>query len=184
MQQLVILLLINFPRHGSGIFTPIIRRSDCGVGCFATYPTQCTQLASRLSNITTVTTGQINICSENAVCPPEDGRKDARNMLRNNWLTIKSLIVASSWSQIYLLLENVDIRVGREDITYLCRKIVPMLTARVHFLSLPSTNIASLFFLTTTFATLVRLVFLISLGESADRPHARRYMTNGSCQLK
>ena len=73
---------------------------------YATYSTQCTQLASRLSNITTVTTGQINICSENAVWPPEDGRKDARNMLRNNWLTIKSLIVASSWSHIYLLIRE------------------------------------------------------------------------------
>ena len=53
-----------------------------------------------------VTTGQITICSENAVWPPEDGRKDARNMLRNNWLTIKSLIVASSWSHIYLLIKD------------------------------------------------------------------------------
>jgi len=69
----------------------------------ATYSTQCTQLASRLSNITTVTTGQITICSEDAVWPPDDGRKDARNMLRNNWLTIKSLILASSWSHTYLL---------------------------------------------------------------------------------
>ena len=73
----------------------------CGVGCLpqATYSTQCTKLASRLSNITT---GQITICSEKAVWPPEDGRKDARNMLRNNWLTIKSLIVASCWLHIYL----------------------------------------------------------------------------------
>jgi len=38
----------------------------------ATYSTQCTQLASRLSNITTVTTGQITVCSDNAVWPPED----------------------------------------------------------------------------------------------------------------
>ena len=68
----------------------------------ATYSTQCTQLASRLSNIKTVTTGQITIRSENAVWPPEDGHKDARNMLRKNWLTIKSLTVASSWSHIYL----------------------------------------------------------------------------------
>ena len=29
MQQLVILLLINFPQHVSGVFTPILRRSDC-----------------------------------------------------------------------------------------------------------------------------------------------------------
>jgi hypothetical protein len=36
------------------------------------------------------------------VWPPEDGRKDARNMLRNNWLPTKSLNVASSWSHLYL----------------------------------------------------------------------------------
>ena len=71
-----------------------------------TYSTQCTQLASRLSNITTVTTGQITICSENAVWTPEDGRKDTRNMFRNNWLTIKSLIVASSWYRLYLLIKD------------------------------------------------------------------------------
>ena len=29
MQQLVILLVINFPQHVSGVFTPILRRSDC-----------------------------------------------------------------------------------------------------------------------------------------------------------
>ena len=75
----------------------------CGIGC---YSTQCTLLASRLSNITIVTTGQITICSENAVWPPEDGRNDARNMLRNNWLTIKSLIVACSWSHVYLLIKD------------------------------------------------------------------------------
>jgi hypothetical protein len=40
----------------------------------------------------------------NTVWPPDDGRKDARNMLRNNWLPIKSLIVASSWSHFYLLI--------------------------------------------------------------------------------
>jgi hypothetical protein len=87
----------------------------------ATYSTQCTQFASWLSNITTVTTGQINICSENAVWPPEDGRKDARNMLRNKWLTIKSLIVASSWSHIYLLIKDarsLKHKVHKYDIQY------------------------------------------------------------------
>ena len=29
MQQLVILLVINFPQHVSGVFTTIMRRSDC-----------------------------------------------------------------------------------------------------------------------------------------------------------
>jgi hypothetical protein len=99
---------------------PILRRSDCiftaygylsccdccdvgELACQVTYSTQCTQLASQLSNITT---GQITICSENAVWPPEDGRKDARNVLRNNWFTIKSLIVASRWSHIYSLIKD------------------------------------------------------------------------------
>ena len=33
-------------------------------------------------------------------------RKDARNMLRNNRLPIKSLTVASSWSHLYLLIKD------------------------------------------------------------------------------
>jgi len=112
------------PRHVSSINMPIFRRTNfiftaSGTATLckrlyttvwsrlpATYSTQCTQLASRLSNVTTVTTRQINICSENAVWPPEDGRKDTWNMLRNNWLTINSLIVASSWSHIYLLIKD------------------------------------------------------------------------------
>ena len=50
--------------------------------------------------------GQKIIGSENAVWPPDDGRKYARNMLRDNWLPIKSLIVASSWSHLYLLIKD------------------------------------------------------------------------------
>ena len=113
MQQLVILLLSIVPQHVSVVFTPILRRSDCVFTayvylscCDCCYVGECTQHASRLSNITTVTTEQITICSENAVWPLEDGCKDDRNMLRNNWLTIKSLIVASSWSHIYLLIKD------------------------------------------------------------------------------
>ena len=45
-----------------------------------------------------------------------------------------------------------------------------MLTARGLFLSLPSTNTASLFYLTTTFAALVRLVFMISLSLNLLAP--------------
>jgi hypothetical protein len=37
---------------------------------------------------------------------PDDGHKDARNMLRNNWLPIKSLIFASCWSRLYLLIKD------------------------------------------------------------------------------
>jgi len=44
-----------------------------------------------------------------------------------------------------------------------------MFTARGLFLALPSTNIALVFYLTTTFAALVRLVYLIIL---ANRPTA------------
>ena len=106
MQLLVILLLIScsstcFGRlyaHRQEVrlrFHCIWLSVLCALCGVATYSTQCTQLASRLFNITTVTTGQMNICSGNTVWPPEDGRKDARNMLRNNWLTIKSLIAAS-----------------------------------------------------------------------------------------
>ena len=75
----------------------------CGVGCKQPTPHSAHSLPA---DSPTVTTGQITICSENAVWPPEDGRKDVRNMLRNNWLTIKSLIVASSWSHIYLLIKD------------------------------------------------------------------------------
>ena len=63
----------------------------------------CLSFSVLLSNITTATTGQKMIGSENAAWPPDDGRKDARNMLRDYWLPIESLIVASSWSHLYLL---------------------------------------------------------------------------------
>jgi len=89
MQQLVILLLIN-----------------CSSTCFGRLYAHPQEVRLRFHYITTVTTGQINICSENAVWPPDDGRIDARNTLRNNLLTIKSLIVASSWSHIYLLYDQ------------------------------------------------------------------------------
>jgi hypothetical protein len=42
----------------------------------------------------------------NAVRPPDDGRKDARNMLRINSLRSKSLFAASSWSHLHLLIED------------------------------------------------------------------------------
>jgi hypothetical protein len=67
----------------------------CGVGCL----TQACQPTLQLHNCYNRTE---TIGSENAVWPPEDGRKDARNMLRNNWLPIKSLIVASSWNIVCL----------------------------------------------------------------------------------
>ena len=57
----------------------------------------------------------------NAVWPPDDGRKDARNMLRNNWLPIKSLTVASSWSRLYLLFNNLRVSHLHRVSTYLLR---------------------------------------------------------------
>jgi hypothetical protein len=54
----------------------------------ATSSAQCTHLATRLSGITTATTRTGNHQQWHAVCSPDDGRKDARNMLRNNWSPI------------------------------------------------------------------------------------------------
>jgi hypothetical protein len=54
----------------------------------ATSSAQCTHLANRLSGTTTTTARTGNHRQWHAVCSPDDGRKDARNMLRNNWLPI------------------------------------------------------------------------------------------------
>jgi hypothetical protein len=78
MQQLVILLVSIVPQYVSGVFTPIIRRSDCVslpmVFCLVVvvctvwnrlldkHPTPHSTI--RLSNITTATTGQKTIGSE------------------------------------------------------------------------------------------------------------------------
>jgi hypothetical protein len=78
MEQLVILLVINcsstcfgrlYACRQEGRLRCDVGESGgklCGVGCLtqATYSTQCTQLASRLSNITIVTSGQKTIGSE------------------------------------------------------------------------------------------------------------------------
>ena len=76
--------------------------------CIYTHTT-ITQYNSALHNATLYTDFLLQdpkIGSENAVWPPVDGRKDARNMLRNYWLPIKPLIVASSWSHLYLLIKD------------------------------------------------------------------------------
>ena len=89
MQQIVIYWQSIVPQHVSGVFTPIIRRSDCVslpmvfcpvvaavmlesqvarcVHCeeeVTTFSSQCTHLTTRLSSITAVTTGQKTIGSE------------------------------------------------------------------------------------------------------------------------
>jgi len=42
----------------------------------------------------------------NAVPPPDDGRKDARNMLRNNWWPISHYLLHLVGSRLYLLIED------------------------------------------------------------------------------
>ena len=42
----------------------------------------------------------------NAVRPPDDGRKDARNMLRNNWLPIHHYLLHLVGSRPYLLIKD------------------------------------------------------------------------------
>ena len=49
---------------------------------------QCTHLATRLSRTTTATARTEHYRQWHAVCSAVDGRKDARNMLRNDWLPI------------------------------------------------------------------------------------------------
>ena len=59
----------------------------------ATSSAQCTHLATRLSGTTTATARTENHRQWHAVCSPDDGRKDARNMLRNNWLQINHYLL-------------------------------------------------------------------------------------------
>jgi hypothetical protein len=110
MQQMMIYWQSIVPQHVLGVFTPIIRRADCvslpmifslGCGCCgsdesgsamcALWRGCClsgTHLAFRLFGTTIATAKRENNRQWHAVFSPDDGRKDARNMLRNNWLTI------------------------------------------------------------------------------------------------
>ena len=49
---------------------------------------------------------QMFICPVVTVVMLESRLASCVQMLRNNWLTIKSLIVASSWSHIYLIIKD------------------------------------------------------------------------------
>jgi hypothetical protein len=52
----------------------------------------CDEDAAWLSSITTINRTE-NHRQWNSVRPPDDGRKDARNMLRNNWLRINDYLL-------------------------------------------------------------------------------------------
>jgi len=112
MQQMIIYWQSTVPQHVSGVFTPIVRSADCvslpvvfcpGCGCCGSGESgsetcalcrgccltmSSTHLATWLSGTTTATARTEHHRQWHAVCSPDDGRKDARNMLRNNWLPI------------------------------------------------------------------------------------------------
>jgi hypothetical protein len=98
MQKMMIYWQSIIPQHVSGVFMPIIRRADC-VHCLwfhvlamvvavSESSAQCTHLATRLSGTTTTIARTWHHGQWHAVCSPDDGRKDTRNMLRNYWLPI------------------------------------------------------------------------------------------------
>jgi hypothetical protein len=79
---------IWFPVLAMVVVVPESRVARC-VHCSEA---QCTHLATRLSKTTTIArTG--NHRQWHAVCSPDDGRKDARNMLRNTLLRINHYLL-------------------------------------------------------------------------------------------
>jgi hypothetical protein len=73
---------------------------------------QCTFLVTRLPGATTSTARTEHHRKWQAVCSPEDGRKDPRNMLRNNWLTINHhllhlVFLTFIWEQVIIWKQNV-----------------------------------------------------------------------------
>ena len=98
MQQIVILLVINSPSTCFGRL--YAHRQEVRLR-FHYVHTACQPTLQHHNSY-----NRTENDSENAVWPPDDGRKGARNMLRDYWLPIKSLIVASSWSHLYLLIKD------------------------------------------------------------------------------
>jgi hypothetical protein len=102
MQQMMIYWQSIIPQRVSGVFTPIIMRADCmslpmvscpACGCRGSggsggemcllcrgqahiSPPDCPETRQPQA-------GQETIASDIQVCSPDDGRKDARNTLRN-----------------------------------------------------------------------------------------------------
>ena len=74
MQQIVIYWQSVVSQHVSGIFMPIVRRTDCVPLPIVVCPVVAVvMLESRVARCVQ--------CVENVACP-DDGHKDARNMLR------------------------------------------------------------------------------------------------------
>ena len=69
--SLTICMLHYNPRHVSSINMPIFRRTNC----------ISQHLVSSLS-VNGCTDSDVTRCCDNTICPPEDGRVDARNMSR------------------------------------------------------------------------------------------------------
>jgi len=78
MQPMMIYWQSVVPQHVSGV----------AWSSQATSFSQCTHPATRLSGTTTATVRTEYHRQWLAVCSPDDGCKDARNILRNNWLPI------------------------------------------------------------------------------------------------
>jgi hypothetical protein len=124
MQQMMIYWQSIIPQHVSGVFTPIIRRADCMplpmvscpsygccgcCACQATSSTRCTHLGTRLSGTITIIDRTGNHRQWHAVCSPDDGRKDTRNVLRNNWLPLNHyLLHLVGLAFIYKLFSSVE----------------------------------------------------------------------------
>jgi len=104
MQKIMIYWQSVIPQHVSGVFTPIISRADCvplpmvscpGYSYCGSGNSLFTVHTSRYPTLQHHNkynrTGNHRQC--HAVCSPDDGRKDSRNMLRNNWLSINHYLL-------------------------------------------------------------------------------------------
>jgi len=93
MQQMMIYWQSVIPQHVSGVFMPIVRKADCvplpmvsfpGYGCFGSGELGGEMCAPCRGCCLTGIARTGNHRQWHAVCSPDDGRIDARNMLRNN----------------------------------------------------------------------------------------------------
>jgi hypothetical protein len=84
-------MLQYYPRHVSGINTPIFRRTNCIITasgmvalCKLPYsmPDERGQSALNSCTVEPFTESDDTRCCENTICPPEDGNVNARNMSR------------------------------------------------------------------------------------------------------